>query len=231
MEISLAQKAVSAALNGDWKLAVKINLEIINLDQADIEALNRLARAYAEIGKINLAKETTLRVLKIDPINQIAVKCLERWKSIKSGAPNHKSKLSAESFLEEPGKTKIISLYNLGDAQILASLNSGDEVKLLPHPHSVGVVTLSGKQIGKLPDDLAARLNLLIKNGNKYQTLIKSVDVKDVTVFIREIERSTKQAKSASFPTERIDYVAFTPPELIHKDEPIMQTLEESIEE
>jgi hypothetical protein len=92
---------------------------------------------------------------------------------------------SPESFLEDPGKAKIITLINPGNEHLLANLDCGDIVQLVTHPHSIAVVTENNKCIGKLPDDLAARLNKLIKSGNKYEVIIKSVDTKDVTVFIR----------------------------------------------
>ncbi|HTK03656.1 MAG TPA: tetratricopeptide repeat protein [Alphaproteobacteria bacterium] len=219
MEISLAQQAISLAIQGNWNEAIKINLEILKSSPHDTDSLNRLAKAYAEIGEIDKAKKTAQKVLKIEPTNHIASKSLDKWQAVKNGIIPTKSSTSTESFLEDPGKTKIVTLINPGDKQIIANLDSGDIVKLLPHPHSVAVVTDNNKYIGKLPDDLAARLKSLIKKGNKYDVIIKSVEKKQVTVFIR--------SDTFSFPTEKIDYVSFTPPELVHKDVPIMDDIEE----
>jgi tetratricopeptide (TPR) repeat protein len=227
MEMSLAQKAINAALQGNWGEAIKFNLEILDITPNDIDSLNRLAKAYAESGKFDLAKKTAQKVLTIDPTNTIAQRCFDKWKVAKNGEVKSKEIVSPESFLEDPGKTKLVSLMNPGDNQVLAGLDSGDRVKLLPHPHSIAIVTQDNKNIGKLPDDLAARLKNLIKSGNKYDVIVKSVEAKQVTVFIREIERSQKVAGVQSFPTEKIEYVSFTPPELVHKDTPIMDTGEE----
>ena len=72
MNEDLAQKAVAAALAGDWKEAEKINKQILKGDKSDVDALNRLARAYAEQGNLKKAKETAQKVLKINTFNQIA---------------------------------------------------------------------------------------------------------------------------------------------------------------
>lgn len=232
MDISLAQKAINLALLGDWGVAVTANLELLKINNNDIDALNRLARAYAETGKLDLAKNTSLKALKIDPVNSIALKCLEKWKMVKGSLNKdttghseplvHENFISHENFIEESGKTKLVTLLHPGDNNVLVNCDSGDEVKLDTHPHSISVTTLSGKYIGKLPDDIAARLRNLIKGGNKYQAIVKSIKSKDVTLFIKETEKGPKITNETSFPTEKIDYVSFTPPELIHKDETLL---------
>ena len=227
METSLAQKAVSFALSGNWEEALKVNLEILSQGPEDVDALNRLARCYSEMGNAGKAVATTQKVLKIDPINSIAKKCLLRWKVVRPGECHNSCTQSGEAFLEESGKTKMVTLLNPGDSSLFANLDSGDAVKLSPYPHKVSVVDDSGKYIGCLPDDLAARLRNFMKKGNKYQVLIKSIDSKDVTVLIRELENKTG---IASFPPEKIDYVTFTPPELVHRDVPEMGNSEETPE-
>lgn len=223
MEIDLAQKAVSAALSGDWSQALKLNKKILTENPKDIDALNRLARAYAEIGNIKKAKDSAEKVLKLDPFNPIASKCLAKWKGLTKGEATGTGPTSGEAFLEEPGKTKIVSLLHLGDSKILAKLDSGDEVYLTPYAHRVSATTYDGKYIGRLPDDLAARLRHFMKYGNEYQVLIKSIAPSEVKVFIRETKRAPDLSDVASFSAERIDYVSFTPPELVHKkEEPIM---------
>jgi len=217
MDSLLAQKAVGLALEGKWEDALAVNQEIISSDPTNTEAFNRLAHAYSETGNIEKAKEMAKKVLEIDPANNIAQKCLERWEVARhlDGAPS--AAVSPEAFLEESGKTKIINLLNLGDSSNFANLDYGDEVFLSAHSHRVSIVDHNGKYLGKIPDDLAARLKTLLKAGNKYTALIKSIGRKEITVFIREIENKTDMA---SFPLEKIDYVSFTPPELVHKQRP-----------
>jgi len=231
METSAAQTAISLALSGKWEEAIKVNREIIRENPEDTDALNRLARACAEIGKKDEACEFTKKVLKIDPVNPIALKCIEKWKNGRGSSIHSQNVFSTETFLEEPGKTKLVSLLNLGEGKVFANLDPGEEVKLFCHAHKVSINTLDGKYIGRLPDDLAARLRNLIKSGNKYQVLMKSVDPKEIKVFIRELEKDSKVKNISSFPTEKIDYVSFTPPELIHKKGPDMGNSEEPSED
>jgi tetratricopeptide (TPR) repeat protein len=228
MDTSPAQIAIGFALSGNWDEAVKANLEIINQNPDDTDALNRLAKAYTELGKISQARETAKKVLAIDTVNPIALKLIKKLKLTKKGTTEASGSVTSESFLEEPGKTRLITLLNLGDSSVFTSLDPGEEVKLVSYPHKVTINTIDGKHIGSLPDDVAARLRNLIKAGNKYQTLIKSVEPREVTVFIREIERGPKAPEISSFPTEKIDYVSFTAPELVHKDTPIVDTTEET---
>jgi tetratricopeptide (TPR) repeat protein len=231
MDTSAAQTAISLALSGNWIEAVKVNLEIISQNAEDVDALNRLARAYWELGKIPEASSATQKVLEIDPVNPIALKCAEKWKSAEGNGAHISNPSSTETFLEEPGKTKLVTLINLGESKIFANLDLGEEVKLFSYAHKVSINTLDGKYIGCLPDDLAARLRNLVKSGNKYQVLMKSVDPKEVKVFIRELEKGPKVQDIPSFPTEKIDYVSFTPPELVHQDTPDTLNTEESSEE
>ena len=231
MEISPAQMAVNLALSGNWKEAIKINLEIVKENPEDTEALCRLARAYTELGKITLAKDATKKVLEIDPVNTIALKFQEKLKTAKKTVAQPSSQTSPESFLEETGKTKLVTLLNIGKKEVYENLDPGEEVKLFSYSHKVSVNTMDGAYLGKVPDDVAARLKNLIKMGNKYQILIKSIEPKEITVFIREMERSPKVGNVASFSPEKIEYVSFTPPELIHDDTPNVETTEESAEE
>jgi tetratricopeptide (TPR) repeat protein len=217
MDSDFAQQAISAALSANWEEAVKLNKQVLKENKKDVDALNRLARAYAELGDLTKAKTTAKKAIKIDPFNKIATKSLEKWKGLKKGETIKSGPSSAQSFLEEPGKTKIVSLLYLGSSKILAKVDSGDEVKLNPHGHRVSIMTMDGKYIGRLPDDLSARLRKLIKYGNEYQVLVKSIQPKDVKIFIRETKRSEALADIPSFSAERIDYIAFTPPELVHK--------------
>ncbi len=217
MENNLAQKAVSFALSGDWEQAVIINKEILKTNPKDIDALNRLARAYAEQGNMVLARKTANKVIKLDPFNKIALKSFTKWKGLKNGDTIVSGPSSAQAFLEEPGKTKIITLIHLGDATLLVKIDSGDEVNLNPFSHRISVNTNDGKYIGRLADDISARIRKLISLGYEYQAFVKSSDSKGVRVLVREIKRPEKYTDVSTFSTEKMDYISFTPPELVHK--------------
>ena len=105
MDDALAQKAIDLALKGDWEKAVEVNLQIAKIAPNDTDALNRLARAYAETGAIPKAKTTAEKVLKIDSVNPIAIRSLEKWKSLKKNDKLSSTDISSDTFLEEPGTT------------------------------------------------------------------------------------------------------------------------------
>lgn len=227
MDSDLAQQAIEEALKGDWKDAVRTNLQILKGTGKDIDALNRLARAYSELGEFSKAKKTAEKVIKIDHFNPIATKALSRWKVAKHGKTDNSPSTTPEAFLEDPGKTKQVTLIHLGDVKLIAELNAGDRVKIACHPHRVSVLTQNDKYIGRLPDDLASRLRKLIKFGNQYEVFLKSTDPNDIKVFIRETYRSKELESIPSFPAEKIEYVSFTPPELVRKSEESPIQLEE----
>ena len=205
MNQDLAQKAISLALEGNWKEAVKVNKEILKESPADTETLNRLAKAYFESGSSAKAKVICQKIIKIDPINSIAVKNLAKWKGVAEKCPSAVKPSNAASFIEESGKTKLVSLLNLGDTKIIGNLNACDEVSLAAHTHRVSVTTVDGRYLGRLPDDLAQRLRRLITLGNTYQVFIKSIDQKGVKVFIKELQKSNKTGNTPSFPVEKIN--------------------------
>lgn len=236
MDDDLAQKAINAALSGQWQLAVEFNNNIIKNTPQNTEALNRLARAYIELGNITKAKKACQEVVKIDPYNNIAIRTLTRWKNlkpfnIKVNSGKHVlpvQKLSnPQTFLEEPGKTKIASLLFVGSPKVLAKLDPADRVYFDTHSHRVSVIATDKSYIGRLPDDLSARLKNLINMGNTYQVFIKSVNDTEVKVFIRETFRAKKITNTPSFTSEKIDYVSFTPPELVHKKEYVPEEADE----
>lgn len=210
---TVQQKAVSAALNGNWELALKLNKEIVKKEKDDLDALNRLARAHAELGDIKKAKFFSNKVLKIDPSNQIASKSLDKWKLLKAsnGASKKVTTIFSNMFLEEPGKTKIVKLLDIGDENLMASIDAGDEVQISCKKHRVSMLTKDNKYVGRLPDDIASRIRNFIKIGNKYIALVKKADKKEVLILLRETSRSPKIKDIPTFSTEKAGYASFTP--------------------
>lgn len=218
----LAQQAIEEALKGNWTLAVSLNKELLSQNSKDTEALNRLARAYLELGRAADSRTIYKRVLRIDNYNTIAQKALSRLTNIKriKKPKNGQAFIttSGDSFIEEPGKTKTITLIHLGDKAVITSLDSGDPVNLRPHRHRVSVETRDNLYIGRIPDDLSRRLIKLIREGNVYSSIVRSSDLGAVRIFVREEARSEKLKDVLSFPIEKNNFSAFTPPESIHTD-------------
>ena len=70
------QQAVEQALMGRWDEAVQINLQILELAPTDIQARNRLGKAYFELGRYEEALEAYEENLQQQPSNGIARKML-----------------------------------------------------------------------------------------------------------------------------------------------------------
>lgn len=201
---SLHRQAIDAALQCNWEQAILLNQQIIETEPSDIASLNRLARALCEIGKYSDAKKIYHDVLKIDPYNSIAQKNLKKVSHAKDGEKNtngHGSfiHLSPTSFLQEPGITKIVTLIKVAEPQRLLTLSCGSTVLLVPKLRSVTVVDPDNHYLGVLPDDTAFLLLKLIRGGNKYEVIVKSVKSNAVTVLIREVFRSKKFRNQPSF--------------------------------
>lgn len=234
MNSAFAQKAIKAALRGNWLEAEQYNLEILKQSPKDIDALNRLAHALGELGKRAQARKTCKKVLRIDPYNKIAQRALERLgKAKQKGKQSKKAHPVETSFIEEPGKTKTVTLIHLGAEAVITSLDTGEPVRLVPHAHRVTVQTEEGKYIARLPDDLSRRLIKLIRAGNEYKALVRSLNDNQVKIFIKETKRAPGLSDTPSFPQgeKAENYISFTSPDLVYDEKPEVSSLEEEGEE
>lgn len=108
-------------------------------------------------------------------------------------------------------------------------MRPGDDVRIVARQHCVSIVNSQGQNIGRLPDDLASRMQSFLKEGNTYAAWVKSTDPSEgIKIFIKELTRAPKFRATPSFPlTEKLSYAAFTPPELIHTEKPDVSSTEE----
>src|SRR3990167_4902968 len=113
----LNQQAIDAALSCRWEEAIIINNKLLEFEPQRTEFLNRLAKAYFELGKYSESKKLYIQVLAIDPYNTIAEKNLMI--------------LSPSLFLEEPGITTLVSLVKVAEPQKLLTLSPGTVVELV----------------------------------------------------------------------------------------------------
>lgn len=204
---NLQKLAIEAALDSRWDQALKINREIIKLDPQNVDALNRQARCYMELGKSNLAKKYYLEALKFDPYNPIALKNLKIIrafsKSFKgNGDPrifDGQARVAPELFLQEPGKTKIVTLLKVAEPKVLSQTFCGMSVTMVVKNKKIIVSDQNGDYLGVLPDDICHHLIRLVKGGNKYNIIIKSIKVNGLSVLIRETYRSKRFKNQPSF--------------------------------
>ncbi len=194
--------AITASLQARWDDAIKANLEILETSPHDTSALNRLGIAYLKTKQPSNAKKTFQKVLSHDPFNTIAKTNLKKASPKFSKDYDNTTLLSNHtfSFIEEPGKSKVVPLTNLGEPNVIATLYTGLEVSLSIAARRVKVTSVAGgRYIGSLPDDISIHLIRLIKSGYKYQTLIKSADTGSVQVYIKEIKNSKRLKGIPSF--------------------------------
>jgi tetratricopeptide (TPR) repeat protein len=200
---SLHRQAIDAAIKCEWQQALEFNLEIIKQEPNSIECLNRLAKAYLELGNLKESQKFYKDVLDLDPYNSIAQKNLKKISLYKNDSlqGNHSSHttLSAAFFVAEPGVTKSVGLTKVAEPQRLLTLSAGTMVTLIPKNRGITVQDMDKKYLGILPDDLAFHLLKLIKGGNKYQAFVQSVKQNGITILIREVFRSKKFKNQASF--------------------------------
>ena len=225
----ITHDAINSALKGDWKTAIKQNLAIIKSAPHDIEALNRLARAYFQVGLKTKSSQIYQKVLRLDKFNPIAIKnlALVKTSKIERGIRSPLNQVTP-MFLEEPGITKTLLLVRPSEPKVLARMHPGDLVKIAPRQHCVSITSTSGVNLGRLSDDLAARMQLFIKAGSTYMAWVKSVEPGNLKIFIREATRGSKFKDTPPFPmTEKLTYAAFTPPELVHQEKPDVSATEE----
>ena len=206
MEIieQLENQAVNAAVNFDWKLAIDINKRLIKLDKKNLAAFLRLGFASIQLQKFDEAIKYYRKALKIQPNNNVAKENLERAKVLQFKTPKKNKKiiiyLDPNLFLEIPGKTKSVSLVNLGQKNILALLSVGQEVFLKFKKRKVEVRTKDNEYMGSLPDDLSRRLLVFLKAKSKYRVYIKEANLSRITVLICEEKKGQKVQQYLSFP-------------------------------
>jgi len=202
--MNLSQLAIQKALDNQWQDAIEFNLLILAEDENNVDALNRLAQAYIQIGEYCEAKSVLQTLLGLDKYNPIALRNLEK---VKCFSQNHNSITHNSprpfSFIEEPGKTKVVSLIRIGERAVLASLQSCLELDIQIRQKTISFY-YQRKYVGRLPDDIAHRLIWLHERDNQYQAYIKSVEKNKVKVFLREIKCSSKNKDVVSFTSSPI---------------------------
>ncbi|QQG44140.1 MAG: tetratricopeptide repeat protein [Candidatus Roizmanbacteria bacterium] len=198
----LEQQAVDAAVTSNWKVAISLNKKILEADHDNLSACLRLGFANLQVKNIKEAKKYYNKALKIQPRNQVGIENLERIqilseKGLKKAAA---ANLDPNLFLEVPGKTRTVTLVNLGQKKDLAELVVGQEIALKSKTRKVEARTVSGEYIGCLPDDLSKRLIFFLKAKSKYSAYIKESNLNKVIIFIKEILKGKKVLNYSSFP-------------------------------
>jgi tetratricopeptide (TPR) repeat protein len=202
----LTQQAITLAVQSRWQEAADMNRQIVELAPDDAETYNRLGKAYTELGRIADARQAYESTLRVDPANLIAQRNLDRLSRIDEKeaaeqlARKGSQKLDPRFFIEETGKTGVVTVQNSSGPAAIATLTAGDEVKLEPRDNQLLATTMDGTYLGRMDDQLAQRIMRLMQTGNRYQAGVIGVDDPDVRMMIRETFQAPENAGRISFP-------------------------------
>jgi tetratricopeptide (TPR) repeat protein len=197
MQIQQEEAAINAALSGNWEQAITLNQAILKDHPQHIPTLNRLAKAYSQMGKTDHAIKTYEQVLTLDRCNPIAAKQCQSLK--KAPCTPHTTNTILTDFIEEPGKTKTTHLVRLGDEKIRSGVQCGQLVKLVVKNHWIAVTTETDVFLGNIADNISFKLKHLMADGNTYEAFVQSSSSKHLSIFIRETFRSEKCGNNPSF--------------------------------
>ena len=195
------EQAVDFASKNKWSEAIAVNREIIKNFGEETESLNRLGRAYMENGQFPSAIKAYKKALKIEPLNRIALRNLDRL--VEASPPQEKKGKIREKkvfFLDNADAVVFLELEAV-DLQVVNLLNIGDSLGLKVEGSAVHVVNEAGQYLGILTPQVGIRLSRLLDGGNKYEIALADLAI-PVRVAIREEYVHPSQVGKSSFTTK-----------------------------
>jgi hypothetical protein len=219
----LIERSIELAMRSSWEEAADANRRLVDQFEPDVEAWNRLGKAYAELGRVTDAREAYNHALSIEPANAIAQRNANRLSVIKdSVAPvtrDHHDSVDARFFIEESGKTIARSIFTSVPPEVLSNLSAGDRLTLTPREDLVAVSTAAGQELGLLDGKLSARLVELLAGGNQYAAAAVRIEGRYIRVMIREIYQAPQLTGRVSFPPETsTGFKPYTKDTLVRQD-------------
>lgn len=197
-----SNQAIALATQGRWDEAAKLNRTLLELFPSDVATYNRLGKALGELGEYAQAREAYSKALQLDPQNNIASRNLQRLSYLEGsvvGARADRRRFAPHMFIQESGKTAVVSLNQLASREVLATITVGDEVFLRVDGQRLLVQDAGANRVGEVEPRYGRRLVKLIEGGNKYSAVIGSVSAEDVRVIVQETYRDPSLAGSPSF--------------------------------
>lgn len=204
----MSQEAINLAMQSRWREAAAVNLSIIENMPTEIDAYNRLGKAYMELSELDKAKEAYDHVLEMAHDNTIALKNLNRISQLKSAKVVTKKKtpkVAPHQFVGEAGKSGVVNLYNLAPIAVLAKITAGDKVNLKVRGQQLMVTSEQGETLGQVEPQHGPRIAKLIEGNNKYIAAIVSVNDDNVKVIIKETYQDPAQKGKLSFPLKPME--------------------------
>ncbi len=204
----MTKEAIDLAMQGRWKEAISVNKAIIENVPVDVDAFNRLGKAYMELGEYDKAKEAYNGALELDSNNAIAKKNLSRLSQLKdvpAKVKEERPKAAPHIFIGDVGKAGVFNLHEVAPSSVLAKMSAGDQVFLKIQGQQLMVENEDGEYLGKLEPQYGYRLSRLMEGGNEYTAAIVSVDDSRARVIIREVFQHPSQTQRISFPARAFE--------------------------
>ena len=196
-----SEQAISLAMKNRWDEAAQVNREILDLFPNEVDAYNRLGKALTELGRYAEARDAYAQAVKLDPLNGIASKNLQRLGKLatEGSAAPAPSPVDPRLFIEESGKTTLTQLTDVRRSEVAAKLSAGDQLQVTRRGNQVSVTDQSGNDIGRIEPKLEQDLIRLLDLGNHYAVFVTAANEQSVHVIIRETHRSAAMGNRPSF--------------------------------
>jgi hypothetical protein len=198
---SKSEQAINLAMKNRWEDAAQINREILEIFPNEVDAYNRLGKALTELGHYADARDAYAHALKLDPLNGIATKNVQRLAKLvaEGAAAPPPSAVDPRLFIEESGKTTVTTLTELRRTDSVAKLTAGDQLRIERRANVIWVADLAGQEIGRIEPKLERDLIRLLEMGNEYTVFVTSARDQAVNVIIRESHRAPAMGDRPSF--------------------------------
>jgi tetratricopeptide (TPR) repeat protein len=195
-----SEQAISLAMKNRWDEAAQLNREILDMFPNEVDAYNRLGKALTELGKYAEARDAYGRAVKLDPLNGIATKNLQRLGKLaaEGAAAPPPSPVDPRLFIEESGKTTVTLLTDLRN-DAMAKLSAGDQLQLERRGNQAVVIDMNGHEVGRIEPKLEQDLIRLLEMGNQYAIFVTAANDQSVHVIIRETHRAAAMGNRPSF--------------------------------
>ena len=196
-----SEQAISLAMKNRWDEAAQLNREILDMFPNEVDAYNRLGKALTELGRYGEAREAYAQAVKIDPLNGIATKNLQRLAKLatEGAAAPPPSPVDPRLFIEESGKTTVTQLTDARRTDATAKLSAGDQLKLARRGNQIIVTDTADQEIGRIEPKLEQDLIKLLDMGNQYSVFVTAANEQTIHVIIRETHRSAAMGNRPSF--------------------------------
>ena len=204
-----SKQAIDLALKGEWQRATEVNQALLALYPDDVDAMNRLGKAFMELGEYAQSRQVLSEVVEKAPYNTIARKNLTRLEQMEcapgTSRQTRKSDGVSKLFIAESGKSSSAVLKKAASKEVLASVPPGEPVTLQVKNQAIWVLVREDEYLGQLEPKLALRLARLIKGGNRYEAAVVGLNDKGISIVLRETYRHPSLHNISSFPTNTRD--------------------------